>query len=119
MTSKRALDVKAKLKRGDVVYSAWLTFNDVGVAEVLAGSGFDVVLIDTEHTSITLENLHHCLAAMKAWDPVTIVRVPGLNVLRDGPSHLSPVVVLTAAVATLLALFALSRDPHGDGDDRA
>ncbi len=51
--------------------------------------------------------------------PSTIVRVPGLNVLRDGPSHLSPVVVLTAAVATLLALFALSRDPHGDGDDRA
>lgn len=77
MTSRRALEVKAKLQRGEIVYSAWLTFNDVGVAEVLAGSGFDVILIDTEHTSITLENLHHCLAAMKAWDPVTIVRVPG------------------------------------------
>jgi len=75
--SERALAIKAKLKRGEVVYAAWLTFNDVGVAEVLAGSGFDVILIDTEHTSITLENLHHCLAAMKAWDPVTIVRVPG------------------------------------------
>ena len=76
MASKRALEVKEKLRRGEVVYSAWLTFNDVGVAEVLAGSGFDIILIDTEHTSITLENLHHCLAAMKAWDPVTIVRVP-------------------------------------------
>jgi len=77
MASKRALEVKEKLRRGEVVYSAWLTFNDVGVAEVLAGSGFDIILVDTEHTSITLENLHHCLAAMKAWDPVTIVRVPG------------------------------------------
>ncbi len=74
--SERALEIKARLKRGEIVYSAWLTFNDVGVAEVLAGSGFDVILIDTEHTSITLENLHHCLAAMKRWDPVTIVRVP-------------------------------------------
>jgi 2-keto-3-deoxy-L-rhamnonate aldolase RhmA len=63
MASKRALAVKEKLRRGEIVYSAWLTFNDVGVAEVLAGSGFDIVLIDTEHTSITLENLHHCLAA--------------------------------------------------------
>jgi 2-keto-3-deoxy-L-rhamnonate aldolase RhmA len=77
MASRHALEVKARLKRGEIVYSAWLTFNDVGVAEVLAGSGFDIILIDTEHTSITLENLHHCLAAMKAWDPVTIVRVPG------------------------------------------
>ena len=77
MASRRALEVKEKLRRGEVVYSAGLTYNDVGVAEVLAGSGFDIVLIDTEHTSITLENLHHCLAAMKAWDPVTIVRVPG------------------------------------------
>ena len=77
MPSKRALEAKEKLRRGEIVYSAWLTFNDVGVAEVLAGSGFDIVLIDTAHISITLENLHHCLAAMKAWDPVTIVRVPG------------------------------------------
>ena len=77
MPSSRALEVKAKLRRGELVYSAWLTFNDVGVAEVLAGTGFDVILIDTEHTSITLENLHHCLAAMARWDPVTIVRVPG------------------------------------------
>ena len=38
MASKRALEVKEKLRRGEVVYSAWLTFNDVGVAEVLAGS---------------------------------------------------------------------------------
>ena len=38
------------------------------LVEVLAGSGFDIILIDTEHTSITLENLHHCLAAMKAWE---------------------------------------------------
>ena len=58
MASKRALEVKEKLRRGEVVYSAWLTFNDVGVAEVLAGSGFDIILVDTEHTSITLENLH-------------------------------------------------------------
>lgn len=73
--SRKALEIKQRLRRGDVVYCAWLTFNDSGVAEVLAGTGFDVILIDTEHTSITLENLQHAIAAMSRWDPVVIVRV--------------------------------------------
>ena len=108
--SERALDVKAKLRRGEIVYSAWLTFNDVGVAEILAGSGFDIILIDTEHTSITLENLHHCLAAMKRWDPVTIVRVPGhdpsmikrvLDIGADGV--IGPMTMDAAQAARLVA----------------
>ncbi len=108
--SDRALEVKAKLKRGEIVYSAWLTFNDVGVAEVLAGTGFDIILIDTEHTSITLENLHHCLAAMKRWDPVTIVRVPGhepsmikrvLDIGADGV--IGPMTMDAAQAARLVA----------------
>jgi len=74
--SERTLELKARLRRGEIVYSAWLTFNDPGIAEVLAGSGFDVILIDLEHTSISLESLQACLGAMKRWDPVTIVRVP-------------------------------------------
>jgi len=76
MPSRRALEVKARLRRGEIVYSTWLTFNDVGVAEVVGGSGYDIVLIDTEHTSITLHDLHRILAALQRWDPVTIVRVP-------------------------------------------
>jgi len=108
MPSKHALDVKAKLKRGENVYSAWLTFNDVGVAEVLAGSGFDIILIDTEHTSITLENLHHCLAATKAWDPVTIVRVPSHDssmikrVLDIGADGIIAPMTMDAEMATRL-----------------
>jgi 2-keto-3-deoxy-L-rhamnonate aldolase RhmA len=76
MPSRHALEVKARLRQGEVVFCTWLTFNDVGIAEVVGGSGYDIVLIDTEHTSVSLHDLHRSLAAMQRWDPVTIVRVP-------------------------------------------
>jgi 2-keto-3-deoxy-L-rhamnonate aldolase RhmA len=79
MPSARALEIKRRMREGEIVYSGWLTFPDVGVAEVLAGAGFDIVLIDNEHTSMTLESLEACHAAMKRFDPVTIVRVPSLE----------------------------------------
>ena len=77
MTSKRAPEVKQRLRNGDIVYSAWLTFSSPAVAEVIAGYGFDVLLIDMEHTSISLETLEAVIASVGRWDPVTIVRVPG------------------------------------------
>ncbi len=77
MTSKRALEIKGRLRRGEVVYSAWLTFSSPQVAEVIAGSGFDVLMIDMEHTSVGLETLEAVIASVSRWDPVTIVRVPG------------------------------------------
>lgn len=73
--SERALEIKRRLKAGEVVYSAWMTFNDSGIAEIMAGSGIDVLLIDTEHTSLSLEDLQHAMAAARRWDPVVIVRV--------------------------------------------
>lgn len=76
MTSKRAAEIKQRLRAGEIIYSAWLTFGSPSVAEVIAGSGFDVLLIDMEHTSIGLETLEAVIASVGRWDPVTILRVP-------------------------------------------
>lgn len=77
MTSMRAAEIKRRLRNGEIVYSAWLTFNSPAVAEVIAGYGFDVLMIDMEHTSTSLETLEAVIASVGRWDPVTIVRVPG------------------------------------------
>ena len=73
---QRVLDLKRKLREGGIAYGVWLSFNDVGVAEVLAGAGYDAILIDMEHTSITLDGFQHQLAAIRQWNPVVLVRVP-------------------------------------------
>jgi len=72
----RVQRLKQRLRQGELVFSAWVTFNDVGVAEVVAGAGYDAVFVDMEHTSITLEGFQHQLAAMRRWDTVVLVRVP-------------------------------------------
>jgi 2-keto-3-deoxy-L-rhamnonate aldolase RhmA len=77
MTSRRAPEIKQRLRDGGIVYSAWLTFSSPAVAEVIAGCGFDVLMVDMEHTSIGLETLEAVIASVGRWDPVTIVRVPG------------------------------------------
>ncbi len=77
MTSKRAAEIKRRLRDGEIVYSAWLTFSSPAVAEVIAGYGFDVLMVDMEHTSISLETLEAVIASVGRWDPVTMVRVPG------------------------------------------
>ena len=46
----RVRRLKARLRQGKIVYSAWVTFNDVGVAEVVAGAGYDAVLSDSPYT---------------------------------------------------------------------
>ncbi len=68
--------LKERLAGGGIVYSAWVTFNDPGVAEVVAGCGYDAVLVDLEHTSVSLESLQNHIAATQKWGPAVIVRVP-------------------------------------------
>jgi 4-hydroxy-2-oxoheptanedioate aldolase len=77
MTSRRSPEIKDRLRRGHIVYSAWLTFGSPAIAELIAGYGFEVLLVDMEHTSIGLDTIESVLAAVGRWDPVVIVRVPG------------------------------------------
>jgi 2-keto-3-deoxy-L-rhamnonate aldolase RhmA len=110
MTSKRAPEIKARLRRGDIVYSAWLTFSSPAIAELIAGYDFDVLLVDMEHTSIGLETVESVLAAVGRWDPVVIVRVPShdpalikrlLDIGADG--IMAPQVMNVEAARALIA----------------
>ncbi len=80
--SKRSLDLKKRLRAGETTYGCWLSFSNVNVAEILAGTGFDWVLIDTEHGPFGLEGLQHCLAAFNGSPTVPIVRVPWNDAVR-------------------------------------
>lgn len=73
---ERALKLKRKLKAGGAVLGAWLSLNDPVAAELLARSGFDFLLIDTEHGAWSLVALQTTLMAFNGTDTVPIVRVP-------------------------------------------
>jgi 2-keto-3-deoxy-L-rhamnonate aldolase RhmA len=71
----RALALKRKLKAGGTILGAWLSLNDPVAAEILARSGFDFLLIDTEHGAWDNVTLQTTLMAFNGTDTVPMVRV--------------------------------------------
>ena len=74
--SERAVDLKRRLREGATALGAWLSIADPAVAEIMAGAGFDYILIDTEHAPWSLESLQTALMAFRGVPTVPIVRVP-------------------------------------------
>lgn len=70
--------LKQKFQTQSNIAGAWLSIGHPTVAEVTAKQGFDFVLIDTEHTPLTLETVENMSRAVELADgeTETIVRVP-------------------------------------------
>ncbi len=74
--SQRSLDIKKRWKKGEVTYGAWIGLSDPHVAEIMAGAGFDFLLLDAEHGALTLATLPITLMAFTGSPTVSIVRTP-------------------------------------------
>lgn len=76
--------LKRALKASDYPVGNWLSIGHPAVAEVSAGLDFDFVLVDTEHTTMTLETVENVSRAIDAQgEPTeTIVRVPSNDQVR-------------------------------------
>jgi len=73
---RRTLAFKKKLRGGGVAIGAWLSLNDPAAAEIMGSSGFDYLIIDTEHGAWDLQPLQTSIMALNGTDTVPIVRVP-------------------------------------------
>ncbi|MFD6160998.1 HpcH/HpaI aldolase/citrate lyase family protein [Nocardia sp. NPDC060256] len=58
------------------MYGGWITTGSPVVAEIIAGSGLDWVLIDMEHAPNGLESVLAQLYAVSGYDVTPVVRVP-------------------------------------------
>jgi 2-keto-3-deoxy-L-rhamnonate aldolase RhmA len=82
--------IKAALRQGQAVVGSWMSLGDTGVAEVMAGAGFDFLTVDLEHSAITLQQAQELirvvslsgvcpLARLSSNDPTQIKRVLDLG----------------------------------------
>ena len=55
--SVRSLALKKRLRAGETTFGGWLTVANPVIAEIMAGTGFDWVVIDTEHGGFDNEGL--------------------------------------------------------------
>jgi 2-keto-3-deoxy-L-rhamnonate aldolase RhmA len=63
-------------REAGVAGAAFVTVPDPFVAEVMAGSGMDVLIVDTEHSVMSLEQVQNVLIALHPSESTVIVRVP-------------------------------------------
>ena len=70
---------KRQVLGGQPTYGIWNGLADSYVAEILAGSGFDWICIDGEHSPFDLRTVLHNLQAIQSYGVSAIVRVPVLD----------------------------------------
>ena len=54
-----------RVRAGETLIGTWLYLADVGVAEVVAGAGYDFVIIDMEHSPTGFANLRNLIMALE------------------------------------------------------
>lgn len=69
--------LKGKLAAGQAVFGVMLTFPAAPVVEMLGGLGFDWILLDNEHGSITVDNCEDLVRAAELSGIAPIVRPIG------------------------------------------
>ena len=67
---------KAALKAGKTQIGFWATLSSNLSAEVVAGAGFDWILVDTEHSPADVENVLGQLQAIAPYPTSAVVRIP-------------------------------------------
>jgi len=67
--------VKTALNEGKTVFGSFVQISSPAVVEILAHAGFDFVIIDTEHASISIEAAENLVRAAQLHDICPIIRV--------------------------------------------
>lgn len=68
--------VKRRLASGGATAGTWLSLASVTAAEVLAGCGFDWLVVDMEHTPVSWETVSHMVGLIAHRGGVPLVRIP-------------------------------------------
>jgi 4-hydroxy-2-oxoheptanedioate aldolase len=103
---------KEKLCRGETVVGIMLLSADPHVVGIVAATGFDFVMFDLEHTSLSHERLERLVQAADAAGITPMTRVPGgsrgdiLRALETGVRGVMVPMVETAADAAQAARFS-------------
>ena len=70
---------EAKAARKRAAAGMFLSSGDAGIAEIVAGAGMDYLLIDAEHSPLSLESVQAQLRALAGYDSIPVVRIPENN----------------------------------------
>lgn len=68
-------DLKKLLDSGDLTIGSWITIPDTSVSEIMAKLGFDWLVVDMEHSAITLSEAKNIMQVIELSGIVPLVRL--------------------------------------------
>lgn len=72
----RENQVKRKLREGQAVIGSVLSTPEPFIAEIMGAANFDFLLVDTEHSPLSIYDLQNLLIALRPTESTVIVRAP-------------------------------------------
>ena len=68
-------NLKERMRKGEFTVGSWITLGHTSVAEVMAQAGFDWLVVDMEHSSITLAEAQRLVQVIELSGVTPLIRV--------------------------------------------
>ena len=109
---------KARLAQGKRQPGLWLTLESVNATEIVAGSGYDWLLLDMEHTGLDLSQVADHIRAARGGTAELVVRIPWnepivMKRLLDSGVRSFMIPFVQSAAEARAAVAATRYPPHG------
>lgn len=112
------IDLKRDLSRCDFSFGSWITIGHTAVAEIMAKRGFDWLVVDMEHSVITLDIAQQLIQVIALSGTVPLVRVGEndaclIKRVMDAGAHGVIVPMVNTAQDAEVAVKAVRYPPKG------
>ncbi len=71
--------LKKKIMDGEVTIGSWITIGDPSIAEILVNAGYDWLVVDLEHSTISLEQAGNLIRIIDLGGTAPLVRITNNN----------------------------------------
>jgi len=110
--------LKEKLKANELTIGSWISLGNTAIAEIMANAGFDWLVVDMEHSAITLHEAQQLIQVIELSGVTPLVRVGENNHtiikrVMDAGAHGVIVPMVNSAEDAIKAVSAVKYPPAG------
>lgn len=113
------ITLKARLRAGQTTVGSWITLGHTAIAEILANAGYDWVVVDLEHSTISIDTAGDMIRVIDLCGSVPLVRVTSndanqIKRVMDAGAHGIVVPMVNSAEEARRAVAAVHYAPRGN-----
>lgn len=110
--------LKTRLKSKELTIGSWITLGHLSVAEIMSQAGFDWLVVDMEHSAITLDIAQNLIQVIELYGipPLVRVGVNDANIIKrvmDAGAHGVIVPMVNSKEDAQKAVYSVKYPPRG------